>query len=206
VSREAIVSVVVAMISLGLAGFLWAVRVPETRITLKVHSESVALRLAQAWSWRGHLPLDTRLVSLDALTTLASPELFSELTSTQGDAWLTLTGGKAALVALHLEQNGMIEGTLLMHDVSESVTLREGEPLTLTGIRGRLVELRSGHPLALQFEGTVRKVRVGPPDAQGDLAPSFLRYYYHQEPLTFFWSAVVFFWGVLWSIRQTVFH
>lgn len=312
VSREAIVSVVVAVISLGLAGFLWAVRVPETRITLKVHSASVALRLAQPWSWRGNLPLDTQLVSLDALTALASPELFAELTSTRGDVWLKLTGGKAALVAFHLEQKGIVEldsgdetlleiytrnaplsgqitvrgaaqlkagtstadvnldtqvdleipetisfsaegrgavparvrvypqeplvlhnisvqelrfgrempteageitfvptitsGTLLMHDVAESVTLREGEPLTLTGIRGRLVELRAGHPFTLQFEGTVQKVQVGPPDAQGDLAPSLLRYYYHQEPLTFFWSAVIFFWGVLWSIRKTVFH
>lgn len=285
VSREALVAVVVAVISLGLAGFLWAVRVPETRITLKVQSASVALRLAQPWSWRGHLPLDTRLVSLDALTTLASPELFSELTSTRGDIWLKLTGGKAALVALHVEHHGIVEldsrhetmlelytrnapllgqmtvrgsarlqagtstadvkvdtqvdleipetvsfsaegrgavparvrvypqeplvwhnisvrelrfgrempseagditfvptitsGTLLMHDVSESVTLREGEPLSLTGIRGRLVELRVGHPFTLQFEGSVQKVQVGPPDAQGDLAPSLLRYYYH---------------------------
>jgi hypothetical protein len=286
--------------------------VAETRITLKVQSASVRLQLSKPWSWRGNLSLDTQLVTLAALTTLESPDLFPRLTSPQGDTWLQLSGGKATLVALHLEQNGIVEldsrnpgtleiythnaplfgqltvrgaaklkaglamgevsldtetaldipetisfsaagkgavpakvqlhpqeplvmqnvpvqelrfgrqipteageitfiptitsGTLLLHDVSQSVTLRDGEPLTLAGIRGRLVELRTGNTFSLQFEGTVQNVWVGPPDARDYLAPSLLRYYYHQEPLAFFWSAVVFFWGVLWSIRKTIFH
>lgn len=312
VSREALLSVLVAVLSIGIVGLLWSIRVAETRITLKVQSASLAFQLAQPWSWRGTLPLDSRLVTLEALTTVESPALFPRLASPQGDTWLHMTGGKAALVALHLAQHGIVEfdrkndtaleiytrsapvsgqltvrgaahlkaglsttavsldthtaleipetisfsaggtgavpvkirlhpqeplvlqhvhvrelrfarempseageitfvptiisGTLTLHDVSNSVTLREGEPLTLTGIQGRLVQLRTESPFTLQFEGTAQQVRIGPPNAQGDLAPSLLRYYYHQEPLTFFWSAVVFVWGVLWSIRQTAFH
>jgi len=312
ISREAMLSVVVAIISLALAGFLWSVRVAETRLTLKVQSTSVAMQFAKPWSWRGNLPLEPRLVTLEAMTVLESPELFTRLVSPRGDAWLQVVGGTIALVALHLEEDGRVEldrrtaetleiytrnaplvgqltirgaarlkagiatgdaslhtpvdveipetlsfraegqgavpaklrlspqepleihnaqvqelrfgreipteageitfvptilsGSLLLRDVAESRTLREGEPLTLAGIRGRLVELHAGETISLQFEGTARQVWIGPSDAHHDLAPSLLRYYYHREPLTFFWSAVVFFWGILWSIRTTVFH
>jgi hypothetical protein len=312
VSREAMISVFVAVISIALAGLLWGLAVSETRITVKIDSGTVTLKLARPWSWSGDLPLDTRAVTLEALAALTAPALFPPLTSERGDAWIYLTGGNAALVGLHVEQEGILElesahneplgiyargaalsgqltvgdtirikagvamehpdvdaeqqlavpetivfhaegkgavpvrlrlrpkdlwllrnlyvqelrftrqvptgageiafistikkGTVTLHDVAESITLQENEPLTLTGVRGRLVELRGGDTFTLQFEGTVQKLYTGPADAQVNLAPSLLKYYYHQEPLTFFWSAVVFIWGILWSIRKTVFH
>jgi hypothetical protein len=46
------------------------------------------------------------------------------------------------------------KGTVTLHDVAESITLQENEPLTLTGVRGRLVELRGDDTFTLQFEGT----------------------------------------------------
>jgi hypothetical protein len=312
VSRETIISVCVAVISIGLAGLLWGLPVPETQITVKVESGTVALKLARPWSWSGDLPLDSSAVTLEALTTITAPELFPQLTSARGDAWIHITGGDAALVGLQVKQDGILElesahnepldiyargaalsgqltigdtirmkagmamdhpgveterhlaipetiafhaegkgavpvrlrlrprepwllrnlyiqelrftrqipaaagdiafistikkGTVTLHDVAASITLQENEPLTLRGVRGRLVELRGNDTLTLQFEGTVQKLFTGPADAQVNLAPSLLKYYYHQEPLTFFWSAVVFIWGILWSIRKTVFH
>jgi hypothetical protein len=312
VSREAILSVFVAVISIGLAGLLWGLAVSETQITVKVDSGTVALKLARPWSWSGDLPLDTRAVTLEALAALSAPELFPQLTSERGDAWIHITGGNVSLVGLHVKQEGILElesahneplgiyargaalsgqltvgdtvrlkagvamehpavdterhlaipetivfhaegkgavpvrlrlrpqalwllrnlyvqelrftrqipteageiafistikkGTVTLHDVAESITLQENEPLTLTGVRGRLVELRGGDTFTLQFEGIVQKLYTGPADAQVNLAPSLLKYYYHQKPLTFFWSAVVFIWGILWSIRKTVFH
>jgi hypothetical protein len=311
-SRETIISVCVAILSIGLAGLLWGLRARETRITVKVDSSTVALKLARPWSWSGDLPLDTGAVTLEYLAALTAPELFPQLTSARGDAWIHLTGGNVSLAGLQVKQDGILElesahnellgvyargaelsgqlmvgdtirikagvamehpdvdterhitvpetivfhaegkgavpvrlrlrpkemwllrnlyvqelrftrqipteageiafistikkGTVTLHDVAESITLQENEPLTLTGVRGRLVELRSNDMFTLQFEGTVQKLATGPADAQVNLAPSLLKYYYHQEPLTFFWSAVVFIWGILWSIRKTVFH
>jgi hypothetical protein len=311
-SRETILSICVAILSIGLAGLLWGLRVSETRITIKVDSGTVALKLTRPWSWSGDLPLDTSAVTLEYLATLTAPELFSPLASERGDAWIHITGGNVSLVGLQVKQDGILElekaqneplgiyargaalsgqlmvgdtirmkagvamehpdvdtkrhidipetivfhaegtgavpvrlrlrprelwllrnlyvqelrftrqipteageiafistvkkGTVTLHDVAEHITLQENEPLTLTGVRGRLVELRSDDTFTLQFEGTVQKLSTGPADAQVNLAPSLLKYYYHQEPLTFFWSAVVFIWGILWSIRKTVFR
>ena len=312
VSREALISVFVAVISIGFAGLLWGLPVSETQITVKVDSSTVALKLDRPWSWSGDLPLDTGAVTLEYLAVLTAPEIFPQLTSERGDAWIHITGGNVSLVGLRVKQDGILElastpneplgiyahgaalsgqltvgdtirlkagvamdrpgveterhlaipetiafhaegkgavpvrfrlrpkepwllrnlyvrelrftrqipteagaiafistikkGTVTLHDVSESITLQENEPLTLTGVRGRLVELRGADTFTLQFEGTVQKLSTGPADAKVNLAPSLLKYYYHQEPLTFFWSAVVFIWGILWSIRKTVFH
>lgn len=104
-------------------------------------------------------------------------------------------------------RSGIKEGTLTLHDVAESVALRDGDQLSLSGVDGRVAELRvePGRALAVTFEGTARRVWTGSEGFSRDLAPSWLNYLYHQKPLEFFWSAVVLVWGMLWGVRKTIF-
>jgi hypothetical protein len=104
-------------------------------------------------------------------------------------------------------RSGIKEGTLALHDVAESLTLRDGDQLSLSGVEGRVAELRvePGRAPAVIFEGTARRVWTGSEGFSRDLAPSWLKYLYHQKPLEFFWSAVVLVWGMLWGVRKTLF-
>jgi hypothetical protein len=102
-------------------------------------------------------------------------------------------------------ESAIKEGTITLHDVSETVTLREDDRLLLTGAKGRVVSLRAAEGINVTFEGNTERIRIGPEGFEQDLAPSYLKYFYHQQSLAFFWSAVAFFWGILWSIRRTLF-
>ena len=55
------------------------------------------------------------------------------------------------------------------------------------------------------FEGKVRSASTGPSGFERELQPSLLEYLYHQQRLGFFWAAVSFLWGVLWSARTLIF-
>jgi hypothetical protein len=99
----------------------------------------------------------------------------------------------------------ILGGTLTLHDVSETVMLREKNRLSLMGVEGRVVDLRAKDGIDLIFEGTAQQIQMGPNGFEQNLAPTYLAYVYHQKPLAFFWGAVVFCWGVLWGIRKTIF-
>ena len=99
----------------------------------------------------------------------------------------------------------ILKGTLTLHDIAETLTLREQDRLSLTGVQGRVVELRAEDSINVIFEGTAEEILIGPPGGAQNRAPSYLEYFYHQKPLAFFWSAIIFLWGILWSVRRTMF-
>ncbi|HHM05567.1 MAG TPA: hypothetical protein ENJ19_07470 [Gammaproteobacteria bacterium] len=94
-------------------------------------------------------------------------------------------------------------GTLSLLDSGETLSLREGEGLSLPGARGRLVSLSVGQRgIELLFEGRADQVLLGPAGYRRNIAPTYLAYYHHQEPLKFFWGAAGFLWAMLWGIRR----
>jgi hypothetical protein len=66
--------------------------------------------------------------------------------------------------------------------------------------------MRLEQDVRVVFQGTVREVRLGPPGYAENLMPTYLEYFYFNQPLAFFWGAIVFFWGLLWGIRRTLFQ
>jgi len=108
--------------------------------------------------------------------------------------------------ALPVFVSAITGGTVTLVDTGEKVTLREADQLYLEGATGTIQELEIGpDSLRLVFEGTVKKIALGATAAGENLTPTWLTYIYHQERLGFFWGAVVFLWGVLWSGRQLLF-
>ncbi len=96
-------------------------------------------------------------------------------------------------------------GTVLLSDISETVELQRGEPLSLEGVRGRVTQIRVDDQIDVRFEGVAEEVHIGPAGFERDLAPTLLQYLYHKQRLPFFWSAVTFLWGLLWSVRKLLF-
>jgi hypothetical protein len=95
-------------------------------------------------------------------------------------------------------------GTITLPEVSRTVTLHENDYVSMRGIRGRVVEMKLEPRIALVFHGTATEVRLGPPGYAKNLMPTYLEYFYFNQPLAFFWSAALFFWGLLWGVWRTL--
>ncbi len=101
-------------------------------------------------------------------------------------------------------ESAIRKGSVTIHETSTETELKAGDRLVLEGIDGRLTRVEQGAALRTTFEGTVENLRTGPEGFERNLAPSYLEYLYVRKPLTFFWSAVVFLWGMLWSILKWI--
>ena len=107
--------------------------------------------------------------------------------------------------------SGKFESTIKSGEVQFPETnateeLREGDKFLLQGIETRRLELsKCEEGIKVYFEGSVSAISAGPANYEKNLAPTYLEYIYHQQKLAFFWSGVVFLWGLLWSVKMTIF-
>jgi len=97
-------------------------------------------------------------------------------------------------------------GKIILNETAANIDLRKEESL--------IIDIEEIHRLAINgkndkihiyFEGVLSKIVVGPRGYERNLKPTYLGYIYHNQRLALFWSAVVFIWGLLWSIRNTLF-
>ncbi len=96
-------------------------------------------------------------------------------------------------------------GTLTLNDVNRSIDLHKQDRLILQNLEGWLVEFSiENGSIDLFFKGTVRDINAGPEGSQKDLSPSLLEYLFKNQPLTLFWGAVVFLWGLLNGILSHI--
>ena len=102
--------------------------------------------------------------------------------------------------------SGIRSGTVTVSETGEKFTLREKDHLHLEEPAGIIQEMEIGSDgLRIAFEVRVKRASFGVTGFEENLVPTWLSYLYHQERLGFFWGAVVFLWGVLWSARQLLF-
>jgi hypothetical protein len=94
-------------------------------------------------------------------------------------------------------------GTLRLIDIGAEIDIKE-EALTLREVEGRIARLVVGDVVRIDFEGTAGGIRLGPADFARDLVPTVAQYLYHNERLAFFWTALVFLWGLFWSARRLI--
>jgi hypothetical protein len=167
-------------------------------------SRSAALRTAQ-WdipgtisfydAGRGSIPARIELSTSEKITWRNIPiERLSFAYETGGD-----TEGPAFI-------SGIRSGTVTVSETGEKFTLREKDQLYLDEPAGLIQEMEIGADgLRISFEARVKKASLGVTGFEENLVPTWLSYVYHQERLGFFWGAVVFLWGILWSARQLLF-
>ena len=101
-------------------------------------------------------------------------------------------------------RSAITAGTVTVLDIpSDSLVLRGGDRVALTEpLEAERLEIAFGEGIHLLFKGKVKNVRVGPEGFERSLTPSQLEYWYHNEPGKMFWGAVVFLYGLLWSLPK----
>lgn len=101
----------------------------------------------------------------------------------------------------------ILSGTVRLPETGKAENLQIWDSLILKGVQSRRVGFSNAkNGIHVLFEGTVSGILVGPQGFEKNLMPTYLEYIYHQQRLTFFWSVVVFLWGMLWSIRNMIFR
>lgn len=99
-------------------------------------------------------------------------------------------------------ESAVVAGSVDILATGRGYELDTGERLTLRGVEGRIVEVTFGDAIGLRFEGSAGQILLGPEGYARSLAPTWLEYLYHHRPLSFFWGAVMFLWGTIWSARR----
>jgi hypothetical protein len=95
------------------------------------------------------------------------------------------------------------KGRLKLPEVGRDIELFEADILELSNVRSaRLIIEGSDKFVRLQFQGEVDRIRAGPEGFVKDHTPAWLEYFYYHKQLAFFWSALVFLWGLLWKLRS----
>jgi hypothetical protein len=104
--------------------------------------------------------------------------------------------------------SGLKSGTARFADTAWPVLdLREGDLLTMHPTKSAVLEARGADGVIhMTVNGAVSGFRVGDSTTGMELAPSYLEYLYNKKSLAFFWSAIVFLWGFIWSVRNTIFR
>ncbi len=170
-------------------------------LLLELEEESIAKRISS------EIP---ETISFRSTKTVGEPVLF-ELISKEN--W--------RLRGLHVREIGFLEeyppgsgefesvihsGKVTLPETGLTKDLRKADRLILGDVKSSRFEIsKADNKVKIFFEGSVAKILTGPKDGEKNLALTYLEYFYHQKRLAFFWSAVVFLWGVLWSIRNMIF-
>jgi len=104
--------------------------------------------------------------------------------------------------------SGIKSGSVQFNDTKwPPIPLAESELLSVAQTdTARIEASNKGGIIHVTVNGFVSGVTIGDAETRRHLAPSYLEYFYNKQTTAFFWSAVVFFWGLLWGVRQTVFR
>jgi len=110
-----------------------------------------------------------------------------------GERWLT---------------SGIKSGTARFNDTAWPVLeLREGDFLGMRPAASAVLDAKGAKGVIhMNVNGAVSALRAGDATERTELAPSYLEYLYNKKSLAFFWSAIVFLWGLIWSVRNTIFR
>lgn len=103
---------------------------------------------------------------------------------------------------------GIKRGTARFNDTAWPVLeLREGDLLTMRPAASAVLDAKGTKGVIhMTVNGAVSGLRVGDSTIKTELAPSYLEYLYNKKSLAFFWSAMCFLWGLIWSVRNTIFR
>ena len=99
-------------------------------------------------------------------------------------------------------ESGLLGGRIKVAHTGLEHQIDKSDRLVLRGAEGRIVEAFIGDEIEVRFEGSADAILLGPEGFTRRLSPTWLQYVFHHQPLSFFWSAVVLLWGMLWSARR----
>jgi hypothetical protein len=201
------------------AGAELELRTTAKGFTLTIHEATVSGSLSVRDAWLRLAGKET-LLERDIQVPLADfPPEFIRFSAT-ADQWpvrIDIETDKPWHLArlnandLHFNQidtNGNVlstveKGLLKLPQVAQEIQLLEADLLQLGKPHSaRLIVERAENNIRVQFQGEVDNLFAGPEGFVKNHTPTWLEYFYHHQQLAFFWSALVFLWGLLWKLRS----
>jgi len=91
-------------------------------------------------------------------------------------------------------------------ETDKETILQKGDWLLLDNLKNRRLQItKSSSGLRIHIEGEVSKANSGSELFEKQLNPSIIEYLYYAKSFAFFWSAIVFLFSFIWSLRNTIF-
>lgn len=162
---------------------------------------------------------------LDTIIKAAIPETFSfrtsqpsgvpirlQLSDTSDHKFTGFQVGSISFLEEALPGSGIFEsmvegGKITVLQTGKKIDLQQGDILSLKMKKSRRVNItRENGLLKVQIEGNAYLFEAGPESYAQDLKPTLLEYVYYQQTLAFIWSSALFLWGLLWSIKNSLFR
>ena len=127
-------AVMVAVVCLTVASFLWSTKVRSTNVSMTVETGSLRGTLSQ--DWRVEAPFQSSAMRFENLSDVQVPNLGLAIRGGVGDAWFKLEGGQISLESLQIDKSASFQMTVDRSQVSLFVTAR--------GVRGKLTVIGRG--------------------------------------------------------------
>ena len=105
----------------------------------------------------------------------------------------------------HLFESSISGGEVKLFDVPMTEKIFKKDLVSFDVSHLEHLNISFKDQLYIYFDGKVSHLKIGPKGYERRLAPTYLEYLYHKKRLSFFWSAVLFFWGILWGVHRLIF-
>jgi hypothetical protein len=98
------------------------------------------------------------------------------------------------------------QGKIVLYDTKGEIDVLENENMVVEfkDCRQAKLFLKDGK-MGIKLLGKVTTLAGGVRGFTKNYKPTFLEYLYNNQPLALFWSALIFLFGLLWSVKNTIF-
>ncbi len=101
----------------------------------------------------------------------------------------------------------ILNGSIFINELDKKFHLVNGDSLIIKIKNGENIVVKEiENCLKVHFKGTVKKIGIKRQNRLYDLKPSLLEYLIKNERVAFIWGSLIFIWGVIWSIKKTIFN
>lgn len=98
-------------------------------------------------------------------------------------------------------------GAIHLFDTKKEITILENEKLFIKAVDCRQASIYlTEDKIGFKFIGTINRLSGGYQNISENYKPTYLKYFYHNQQLALFWSALVFLFGIIWSIKNSLFR
>ena len=106
-----------------------------------------------------------------------------------------------------INTSGILSGKITLLETGQERSLSEGDWVTIEGLTSTKVQLfKDQGRIRIIFEGRVSNLFSGSSrDFTTSMKPSWIEYLYYSRFIAIIWCAIAFVWGLLWSIRKSMF-
>ena len=99
------------------------------------------------------------------------------------------------------------QGKIVLYDTRDEIDILEKENLLIEFKDCQQTRLfLKDDKICIKFIGKVTKLMGGLKGFSKNYKPTYLEYFYNNQRLALFWSTLVFLFGIIWSIKNTIFN